>query len=154
MFKEMRKKDREVLGEDIEKILTNGEYGVLATVGENGYPYTVPLSYVYQDNSIYFHCAKEGHKLDNIEKNHKVSFCVVTDTEVLPGKFSTNYKSIIAFGEAKELTGVLKRDILFKFIEKYSQSFIEEGKRYIERAQDSAKIVEIKIEHITGKSRV
>ncbi len=66
MFKEMRKKDREVLGEDIEKILTNGEYGVLATVGENGYPYTVPLSYVYQDNSIYFHCAKEGHKLDNI----------------------------------------------------------------------------------------
>jgi len=154
MFKEMRKKDREVLGEDIEKILTNGEYGVLATVGENGYPYTVPLSYVYQDNSIYFHCAKEGHKLDNIEKNHKVSFCVVTDTEVLPGKFSTNYKSIIAFGEAKELTGVLKRDILFKFIEKYSQSFIEEGKRYIERAQDSAKIVEIKTEHITGKSRV
>ncbi|MBE6060669.1 MAG: pyridoxamine 5'-phosphate oxidase family protein, partial [Clostridium sulfidigenes] len=141
MFKEMRKKDREVLGEDIEKILTNGEYGVLATVGENGYPYTVPLSYVYQDNSIYFHCAKEGHKLDNIEKNHKVSFCVVTDTEVLPGKFSTNYKSIIAFGEAKELTGVLKRDILFKFIEKYSQSFIEEGKRYIERAQDRAKIV-------------
>ncbi len=154
MFKEMRKKDREVLGEDIEKILTNGEYGVLATVGENGYPYTVPLSYVYQDNSIYFHCAKEGHKLDNIEKNHKVSFCVVTDTEVLPGKFSTNYKSIIAFGEAKELTGVLKRDILFKFIEKYSQSFIEEGKRYIERAQDSAKIIEIEIEHITGKSRV
>lgn len=153
MFKEMRKKDREVLGEDIEKILTNGEYGVLATVGENGYPYTVPLSYVYQDNSIYFHCAKEGHKLDNIEKNHKVSFCVVTDTEVLPGKFSTNYKSIIAFGEAKELTGVLKRDILFKFIEKYSQSFIEEGKRYIERAQDSAKIIEIEIEHITGKSR-
>lgn len=154
MFKEMRKKDREVFGEDIEKILTNGEYGVLATVGENGYPYTVPLSYVYQDNSIYFHCAKEGHKLDNIEKNLKVSFCVVTDTEVLPGKFSTNYKSIIAFGEAKELTGALKRDILFKFIEKYSQSFIEEGKRYIERAQDSAKIVEIKIEHITGKSRV
>ncbi len=153
MFKEMRKKDREVFGEDIEKILTNGEYGVLATVGENGYPYTVPLSYVYQDNSIYFHCAKEGHKLDNIEKNLKVSFCVVTDTEVLPGKFSTNYKSIIAFGEAKELTGALKRDILFKFIEKYSQSFIEEGKRYIERAQDSAKIVEIKIEHITGKSR-
>lgn len=153
MFREMRKKDREVFGEDIEKILTNGEYGVLATVGENGYPYTVPLSYVYQDNSIYFHCAKEGHKLDNIEKNPKVSFCVVTDTEVLPGKFSTNYKSIIAFGEAKELTGALKRDILFKFIEKYSQSFIEEGKRYIERAQDSAKIVEIKIEHITGKSR-
>lgn len=153
MFREMRKKDREVFGEYIEIILTNGEYGVLATVGENGYPYTVPLSYVYQDNSIYFHCAKEGHKLDNIEKNPKVSFCVVTDTEVLPGKFSTNYKSIIAFGEAKELTGALKRDILFKFIEKYSQSFIEEGKRYIERAQDSAKIVEIKIEHITGKSR-
>jgi len=73
---------------------------------------------------------------------------------MLPGKFSTKYKSIIAFGEAKELTGDLKRDILFKFIEKYSQSFIEEGKRYIEKAQDSAKIIEIKIEHITGKSRV
>ncbi|WP_346917563.1 pyridoxamine 5'-phosphate oxidase family protein [Clostridium sp.] len=153
MFKEMRKKDREVLGEDIEKILINGEYGILATVGESGYPYAVPLSYVYQDNSIYFHCAKEGHKLENIEKSPKVSFCVVTDTEVLPGKFSTNYKSIIAFGESKELIGDLKGDILLKFIEKYSRNFIEEGKRYIERAQDSAKIVEIKIEHITGKSR-
>jgi len=153
MFKEMRKKDREVFGEDIEKILINGEYGVLATIDENGYPYTVPLSYVYQDSTIYFHCAKEGNKLDNIKNNPKVSFCVVTDTEVLPGKFSTNYKSIIAFGEAKELIGDSKGEILLKFIEKYSKNFIEEGKRYIERAQDSAKIVEIKIEHITGKSR-
>jgi nitroimidazol reductase NimA-like FMN-containing flavoprotein (pyridoxamine 5'-phosphate oxidase superfamily) len=153
MFKEMRRKDREIFGEDIEKILINGEYGTLAAIGENGYPYIVPLSYVYQDNTIYFHCAKEGHKLENIEKNPKVSFCVVTDTEVLPEKFSTDYKSVIAFGVASEVIGDLKGDILLKFIDKYSEDFMEEGKKYIARAKDTAKIIEIKIQHITGKSR-
>lgn len=62
MFKQMRRKEREIENIEAEEILKNGEYGVLSTVGENGYSYGVPLSYVYLNNSINFHCALEGQK--------------------------------------------------------------------------------------------
>lgn len=153
MFKEMRRKDREILGKDIDDILIKGEYGTLSTIGDNGYPYTVPLSYVYFNNSVYFHCAKEGCKLQNIEKNNKVSFCVVTDTEVLPDKFSTKYRSVIIFGTAGIVTDNLKETILIKLIEKYSPDFFNEGKKYAERAKDNTILIKISIDHMTGKSR-
>ena len=153
MFKEMRKKDREIFNEDIEEILNQGEYGFLSTVGDDGYPYAVPLSYIYYDKCIYFHGAKEGNKLQNIEKNNKVSFCVVTDTEVLQSKFTINYKSVIAFGLASEATDDLKETVLFELIKKYSPEFLEAGKQYIQKAKDHTKILKIDIEHMTGKAR-
>jgi len=152
MFKEMRKKNREIFNEQLEEILIHGEYGTLSTISENGYPYIVPLSYVYYEKCIYFHCAKEGHKLENIKQNNKVSFCVVTDTEVLPSKFSTKYKSIIAFGTASEVTDDLKEIILTELIDKYSHDFLEEGKKYITKAQAHTQIIKINIQHITGKA--
>lgn len=152
MFKEMRKKNREIFNEKLEEILIRGEYGTLSTISENGYPYIVPLSYVYYEKCIYFHCAKEGHKLENIKQNNKVSFCVVTDTKVLPSKFSTKYKSIIAFGTASEVTDDLKEIILTELIDKYSHDFLEEGKKYIKKAQAHTTIIKIKIQHMTGKA--
>lgn len=152
MFKKMRKKSREVFDELIEDILANGEYGILSTISENGYPYVVPLSYVYYDRSLYIHCALEGHKLENINRNSKVSFCVVTDTEVIPSKFSTKYKSVIAFGIASEVKGDLKQVILMELIKKYSPDFLETGKKYVEKAKDSTTIIKIDIKHMTGKS--
>ncbi len=103
MFREMRRKDRELGYEEIINILMNNMYGVLSTVSQEGYPYGVPVSYVYNQEEIYFHCAGEGHKFDNISADRKVSFCVVGQTCVLPDKFSTNYESVIAFGEAREV---------------------------------------------------
>ncbi|MDZ5016887.1 pyridoxamine 5'-phosphate oxidase, partial [Clostridium perfringens] len=94
MFKEIRRKDREIEGSQVIEVLKKCEYGILSTVDENGYPYGVPLSYVYANDSIYFHSAVEGHKLENIKKNDKVSFCVVGQTDVLPDKFSTKYESV------------------------------------------------------------
>ena len=152
MFKEMRRKDREILSKQLEEILFYGEYGTLSTISENGYPYIVPLSYVYYDKCIYFHCAKEGHKLENIKLNNKVSFCVVTDTEVLPSKFSTKYKSVIAFGTASEVTDNLKENILIQLIDKYSKDFLDKGKKYIEKARENTKIIKIDIQHMTGKA--
>ena len=153
MFSTMRRKDREVTGSVIEEILLQGEFGTLATISENGYPYTVPLSYVYYDKAIFFHCAKQGHKLNNIQHNNKVSFSIVTDVNLLPSEFVTNYKSVIAFGEASEVTGDGKEDALRKLIEKYSADFIREGNDYIQRAQDSTTVIKIDIHHLTGKVR-
>ncbi len=153
MVNEMRRKDREIFNEDIEDVLFNGEYGTLATIGEDGYPYIVPLNYVYYNKFLYFHCAKEGYKLQNIERNAKVSFCVVTSTEVMPSEFSTKYKSVIVCGATGEVTDDLKETILMKFIEKYSPGFSDEGKKYIEKAINSVKVMRINIQHITGKAR-
>ncbi|MDK2829867.1 MAG: uncharacterized protein PWP67_2693 [Clostridium butyricum] len=103
MFKEMRRKDRQLDIKEVIEILEKCNYGILSTVGENGYAYGVPISYIYKNNSIYFHCATEGQKLDNLKNNNKVSFCVVGQTCILPDKFSTKYESVIIFGRANEV---------------------------------------------------
>lgn len=154
MFREMRNKKRQLDDAYIGKILGDGEYGFLATVGENGYPYSVPLSYVYLNNSIYFHSATEGQKLDNIKFNDKVSFSVVGKTKVLPGNFATIYESVIIFGKASFISGEEKKQALIGIMNKYSAGFENKGLKYIDRAIDMTNIVRIEIEHATAKGRL
>jgi len=153
MFKEMRKAERQISEIDVAQILHKGEYGILSTVGQDGYPYGVPLSYVYMNEAVYFHCALEGHKLENINFNEKGSFCVVGRTELLPGKFTTNYESAIAFGVITEVVQEEKEQALLAFLEKYSAHHMEKGKNYIKSAIDQAKVMKLCIQHSTGKSR-
>lgn len=153
MFREMRKKQRQITEEESIEILNNGEYGILATIGENGYTYATPLSYVYYNEAVYFHCAVEGSKLDNIKYNEKVSFCVVGKTKVLQEKFSTEYESAIVFGRAIIIEKEEKIGALTAIIEKYSPDFKKEGLEYIERAAGATCVVKIEIDRITGKAR-
>jgi len=153
-FREMRRKDKQVMDDMVVEILANGEYGVLSTISENGYPYGVPVNYSYHDEGIYFHCAKTGHKLDNIKFNDKVSFCIVTDTELEPEEFSTKYKSIIAFGTAAEVEGDEKKKALMKLIEKYAGSQMDKAGNYINKEQSSTVIIKVTLEHITGKAKL
>ncbi|MBE6898965.1 MAG: 5-nitroimidazole antibiotic resistance protein, partial [Ruminococcaceae bacterium] len=64
MFRDMRRKQQALPYEESVTILESASSGVLAVLGDEGYPYTVPLSYVYREGKLYFHCASEGHKLD------------------------------------------------------------------------------------------
>lgn len=153
MFREMRRQDRKTDNEKAAAILSAGEYGILSTVGDNGYAYGVPLSYGYSNGSIYFHCATEGHKLDNIRYNDKVSFCVVGATEVLPGDFSTKYESVIVFGKASEVYGDEKYEAHMAILKKYSSEFIDKGIEYFKTDSCKTKVIKIEIEHMTGKSR-
>lgn len=153
MFKEMRRKDREIELNEIVEILKRCEYGILSTIGENGYPYGVPVNYVYMDKAIYFHCAVQGQKLDNLRNNNKVSFCVVGETRVLPEQFSTKYESIIVFGKANEIYDNEKNAALLEIINKYSKEYVEKGKQYIKNANENVKVIKINIEHISGKAR-
>lgn len=135
MYREMRRKDKKRSEEEMFRILNTGLYGVLSTVGEDGIPYGVPISFVYKDNQIYFHSALVGYKLDNIKANNHVSFCIVNDVETVPNKFTTKFKSVIAFGTAEEVIENEKKvDLLKLFLEKYSNDFIESGVNYIEKA--------------------
>lgn len=153
MFNEMRRKDRKLETIEVAEVLKKCNYGVLSTVGENGYAYGVPISYVYINDSIYVHSALEGNKLDNIEFNNNVSFCVIGDTMLLPDKFGTKYESVIAFGKAVEVSDTEKNEALLAFLDKYSSQYIEKGKEYIKNACEKTKVIKISIEHITGKAR-
>ena len=152
MFKKMRRKEKQLSEEAMKEILIQVEEGVLATVGADGYPYAVPLNYVYHNDCIYFHCAKTGHKLDNIEHNAKVSFCVMTDTQIIPEDFSTKFKSVIVFGNAIEVLGAEKKEGLLALIHRYSKDYLEAGKKYIDNAGDKTRVFKIEIDHMTGKS--
>ena len=153
MFREMRKRDRKLENTEALEILKKCNYGVLSTMGENGYAYGVPISYVYVNDSIYFHSALEGSKLESIRLNNSVSFCVVGDTLLLPDKFSTNYESVIAFGKALEVSGIEKKEALFALVDKYSGQYREKGQEYIEKASEKTRVIKINIEYLSGKAR-
>ena len=153
MHRNVRRKDREISIEVATQLLAVGEYGFLATVGTDGQAYGVPLNYVYKKNCLYFHCALEGHKLDNIRTNNKVSFCVVGRSRVLPDKFTTAYESAVAFGTASEVQGSEKVEALLNLLEKYSPEFMEEGKKTIDKYIKMTTVIKIDINHITGKAR-
>jgi nitroimidazol reductase NimA-like FMN-containing flavoprotein (pyridoxamine 5'-phosphate oxidase superfamily) len=153
MFREIRLKDRVVNDEKSIEIITKGSYGVLSTIGADGYPYGVPLNYTYFDNCICFHCAQEGHKLDNINFNNNVSFCVVTKSDVLSNEFDTNYESAIAFGKATMVTDDSeKKDILLSVLNKYSADYLKAGHNYIKKYWDETKVIKMKIEYLSGKA--
>jgi nitroimidazol reductase NimA-like FMN-containing flavoprotein (pyridoxamine 5'-phosphate oxidase superfamily) len=134
-----------------EKILRDAEYGVLSTVDADGKPYGVPLNYAVKNNNLYFHCALDGHKLDNLAANEKVSFCAVGQTKVVPADFTSDYESVIVTGTAEVVYGEEKYEALLSLIEKYSAEFIEEGKKYIEKLDSETAAVAIRIESMTGK---
>jgi len=153
MFREMRRSDKALTNEEMLDILNTAEYGILSTVGADGYPYGVPVNFVYLDNKIYFHAAVTGHKLDNMTFNDKVSFTVVKDVELMPDDFNTKYKSVIAFGKVKELPLDKKNEIYVAILKKFSKDFMEAGMKYIEEAGEKSRVYEIGIEHMTAKGK-
>lgn len=154
MFREPKRKNRTLPEEHIEAILKEGLYGVLATTGVDGYPYATPLSYIYHNGKIYFHCAPSGMKMENISNCDKVSFTVVTDVETLPNQFSTKYRSVVLFGRAKVIEGSEKDATLEKIIEKYAPDLIDQGQLYIKGKKEITSIIGIEIEYQTAKGRL
>jgi nitroimidazol reductase NimA-like FMN-containing flavoprotein (pyridoxamine 5'-phosphate oxidase superfamily) len=153
MERKIRRTDRAISESEARGLLERGEFGILSTTSLDGQPYGVPINYCCSGDVIYFHCARDGHKLENLTANNRVSFCVVGRTEVLPEKFATNYESAIVFGKAYELADPEKHIGLLEIVKKYSPGFINEGLTYIENAAHKAKVYKIVIESITGKSR-
>lgn len=98
MFREMRRKRQMLSTDECIEILNKGTSGVLALLGDNDYPYAVPISYVYCNSKIYFHGAKSGHKIDAIKKCSKASFCVIDQDNIVPEEYTTYFRSVIAFG--------------------------------------------------------
>lgn len=153
MFKELRRKDMQVEDALVEELLVQGEYGVISTIGEDGYPYGVPMSYVYEDGKIYFHCGREGHKIDNFSYSDKVSFSLVYETEVVAENLDHHYKSVIVFGRLVELEGEEKIRGLRSLVRKYAGAYEGVGDLSIAQEKDITRVFRIDIEHREGKFR-
>ena len=150
----MRRKDRELTEAEAYSILGEGGDGVLATWGEDGYPYAVPMNHVLADGAVYLHCAGKGHKLDNLDHCDKVSYCVVAEREVVPADLSTNYRSAVVFGRAVRVEEPgEKRRGLMALLTRFAPDHMELGLAELEQDFDRTTVLRIDIHRITGKAR-
>ena len=153
MFPEMRRKVQQLPQAEAEEILRAGSSGVLALAGEEGYPYALPISYVYNGGRLYFHCAPAGHKLNAIARCPRASFCVIAQDDVVPALYTTRDRSVIAFGTIRQLEDeqaiIAALDVL--------------GRKYAPDLDPSAEIagslhrvcvLEMTIDHLTGKEGI
>lgn len=154
MVKEIRRKDRALDKASAYALLKSCEYGVLSTADKDNRPYGIPVNYAVMDNFIVIHCATEGHKLENIRSNPKVSFCAVGRTRVLPDQFSTRYESAVVFGTASIVNAEKqKRAALKALLSKYAPDHLEAGEQYVDKQINRASVIRISIDHLTGKAR-
>lgn len=154
MFREMRRSKQLLSVEDTVAIVDRCTNGVLACVGDEDYPYAVPLNYVYCNDKIYFHSAKAGHKIDAISKNSKVSFSVIDKDMIVGEEYTSYFRSVIAFGKARIVEGDEWLEAFKALGEKYSGDQPEEAKHNKIANCTHSHIIAIDVEHITGKEAI
>lgn len=153
MNRKMRVAKRAIEQDEIMEVLNTAEYGILSTISEDNTPYGTPLNFAYDNGVIYFHCATEGHKLENICYNSNGCFTIVDSVELLASKFSTKYRSVVVFGKMQIVSDAEeKKQGLVKIVEKLSPDYVEKGIKYINGAFDRVTVVRMDIDHMTGKS--
>ena len=156
MFRELRRKKQALTQEECQAVLERGTHGVLALAGDDGYPYAVPLNYLYRDGALVFHCARAGHKLDAIARCEKASFCVVDQDRVVPEKYTSYFRSVIAFGRVRVVADDgEKRSAIERLARRYFPTDTQANRdAYIDREWGPLAILEMTVEHLSGKEAI
>ena len=154
-FRAMRRK-RQLLSDDESiGILQKATAGTLALLGDNGYPYAVPISYVYHEGKLYFHSALAGHKVDAIKKCDKASFCVIDKDDVQPEKYTTFFRSVIAFGRIHIIEDDKEKLAMARMLgNRYNPNNDESLQKEIESGLSRMLMIRFDIEHLTGKEAI
>lgn len=153
-FRKMRRAKNEISIADAKALLKKNRRAALSVNGDDGYPYTIPINFYYEeaDNTIYFHSAKKGHKIDSIEANDKVCFTTWNDGYLEDGDWAFHVSSCVVFGRAKLIEDrKLTEEKVRKLARKYYPS-AEEIEEEIKHAISAVQLVAIEIEHISGKT--
>lgn len=153
MFRKMRRIKQQITEDECIRILKENPRGVLSMIGDDGYPYGIPLNHYYSedDGVLYFHCAKTGHKLDAIKTCDKVSFCVYDKGYRKEGEWALNINSVVIFGRMKLVTDEEKtREICINLARKFTddEEYLEKELKY---SFPNVQCLELIPEHITGK---
>ena len=155
-FRKIRNRERALTEAEAREILARADHGVLATAGEDGWPYAVPLNHVLAGDALYLHCARMGHKLENIAFHDQVSYCAVASVQVVPEELSTLYESAIVFGRAALVEDAdEKRRALKLLVERFCGAGEDTDKLFEEsfaRQGQGTAVIRIQIDHITGKA--
>lgn len=150
-FRPLRRFKQAATPQECERLLSSAKRGILSVHGENGYPYGLPVNYLYLDGKIYFHCAKTGHKLDAVRADDKVCFTVLSEPVKNPGEWWNCFTSVICFGRISELSEKIEKDRLMRLI---GAKYFPEGydlESDMTKNAGNALILEIKIDHLSGK---
>lgn len=154
-FREMRRIRQQLAPVQTVAILRQATSGTLALLGDNGYPYAVPLSYVYSDGKLYFHSAMTGHKVDAIRRCDKASFCVIDRDDVKPEKYTTYFRSVIAFGRIFIIEDEAERMAVAQMLgNRYNPNNDEALQNELKHGFDHMLIICLEIEHLTGKEAI
>lgn len=153
MFRPVRRKNREINLEMTKELLKSARRGVLAVNGDDGYPYAVPINYVYDETAgkIYFHGAKAGHKIDSIKACDKICFTVYGNETIREEKWAPFMQSVVVFGRCHLINELDKAlELCRKLARKYypDETLIEEE---ITKSGKAMQMFEIEIEHMSGK---
>ncbi|MBQ7573171.1 MAG: pyridoxamine 5'-phosphate oxidase family protein [Clostridia bacterium] len=154
MFRKMRRFKQEISKDECIEILKSQKRAVLSVIGDDGYPYSVPINFYYNpdDGKIYFHSAMSGHKIDAIKACDKVCFTTYTDG-VQKEDWSYHVKSVIVFGRAfevedQEFVKETAKKFAMKYYPKNEEKEVDED---IAKNMPRMKFIGIEIEHMTGK---
>ena len=153
MFRQMRRFKQQIRNEECIEILKTEPRGILSMLGDDGYPYGIPLDHWYceEDGCLYFHGAKTGHKIDAISKCDKVSYCVMDEGFRKEGDWALNIRSVIVFGRISLVTDEEKaREICTQLCLKFT-----DDREYLERELKSSlgrvQCLKLTPEHMSGK---
>ncbi|MBR1503830.1 MAG: NimIJ family nitroimidazole resistance protein [Prevotella sp.] len=154
-FRQMRRKRQQLSDEESIGILQRATSGTLALLGDNGYPYAVPISYVYSDGRLYFHSALSGHKVDAIKNHDKASFCVIDQDDVKPERYTTFFRSVIAFGRIHIIEDETEKLAIARILgNRYNPNQEEALQKEIEHGLTRMLAIRFDIEHLTGKEAI
>ena len=151
MFREMRREKQGLSREDSERILAESSWGTLAVLGDDGYPYAVPINHVYYDGAVYFHCAQQGHKLDAILACDKVSYSVVEFDASLSQEYASAYRSVVIFGRAHIVEDEAEKIASLRAIGMKRHPERERSDEEVAKSGAHLHMVRIDIEHMSGK---
>ena len=154
-FRAMRRKRQQLSEKENISILQKATAGTLALLGDNGYPYAVPISYVFADGKLYFHSALSGHKVDAIRNCDKASFCVIDKDDVQPEKYTTYFRSVIAFGRINIIEDAQEKLETARLLgDRYNPNQEEALRKELEKGLSRMVMIRFDIEHLTGKQAI
>jgi len=149
----MKRKDKEKDAAFALGVLRGGEYMTLATVNADGTPYCVPLSFVLMDGALYFHCAEEGKKIDNIGLNSRVCVSCARYVKTRPESFSVAYESAVAEGMCETVTDIDEKIAALRALcEKYAKDYMGDFDSAVKKSLHLTRVMKINIDTITGKA--
>lgn len=152
MFPKMRRIKQQLDNSEVLDILKSNTTCTLALIGENGYPYSLPISYCYDEDNIYFHCAKVGHKIDCIKNCDSISLSVIEHDEIIEEKFTDKYKSVVVFDKVEIIDDEKEiRRLCRKMCAALCPNVSDGIEKEIEQFIEQTAVVKITIEHMTGK---